>query len=242
MNPIRRGLFVGAAIFALVATGTSWWRQHETFRYLPADSADFVAQFAAPPAPDSTQTRGELAELLALQRARTPAQVRAARADRKKEIERFYGALGLDEKNAPPLPNLHELAENAERDLGPYVRAAKEKFRRLRPYEIEPALEPCIGAVKGDQSYPSGHASYGYVMAEVLTELVPERQASLEKRADDFALQRMICGVHFRSDIEAGRAGARLLVATMRASPEYRRDSGAAAAELRAALGLPVSR
>ena len=119
------------------------------------------------------------------------------------------------------------------------MRAAKDEFRRLRPYEIEPRLEPCIEDVAGDLSYPSGHASFGYAMAYLLSEMVPERRDALLRRADEFARQRMVCGVHFRSDIEAGRAGARWLEHAFNGSAEYRHDLDAATRELRAALRLP---
>ena len=56
-----------------------------------------------------------------------------------------------------------------------YVRAAKERFRRLRPYEIEPRIQPCIDDVRGDLSYPSGHAAYAYAMAYLLADMAPER-------------------------------------------------------------------
>jgi acid phosphatase (class A) len=165
--------------------------------------------------------------------------VAAARADRKTEIQRFYGALGFPEGAAPDLLLLRALAEKVEDDTRPYVRAPKEKFRRLRPYEIEPRLAPCIDNVRGDLSYPSGHANFGYVMAYLLREMVPEREAQLMARADEFARQRMVCGVHFKSDIEAGRQGAQWLIAALDANPDFRNDSNAAMAELRAALRLP---
>ena len=100
----------------------------------------------------------------------------AARADRKTEIERFYGALGIDTEAPPELPRLRRLAEHVEDDVRIYVRAVKDRFRRLRPYEIEPRLAPCIDDVQGDLSYPSGHAAFGYSMAYLLSSLVPERQ------------------------------------------------------------------
>jgi acid phosphatase (class A) len=49
----------------------------------------------------------------------------------------------------------------------------------------------------------------------------------------------MVCGVHFRSDLEAGRTGARWLAFAFSADPGYRNDANAATAELRAALRLP---
>jgi len=216
-----------------------WWLQHDRHTYLDGVTGDYVALFAAPAAPDSAATRAELDDLLGLQRSRSDADVAAARADRKTEVQRFYTALGFPPEANPDLPLLRALAESVEDDTRPYVRAAKDKFRRLRPYEIEPRLEPCIDDVRGDLSYPSGHASYGYVTAYLLRELVPERTEQLMARADDFARQRMVCGVHFRSDIEAGRHGAQWLIFALDASPEYRADAEAARAEVRAALHLP---
>jgi acid phosphatase (class A) len=230
-----------AAIAATLAIAgiVQWWLQRDRHTYLDGVTTDYVALFEAPPAPDSPATRAELDELLGLQNTRSDADVAAARADRKTTIQRFYGALGFHEGADPDLPLLRALAEAVEDDTRPYVRAAKEKFRRLRPYEIEPRLHPCIDNVRGDLSYPSGHANYGYVMAFLLRELAPERGDALIARADDFARQRMVCGVHFRSDIEAGRRSAQWLIFALDASPEFQADAEAATRELRSALHLP---
>ena len=239
----RNARLAYALAFALAVAGVAqWWLQREQHTYLTGVTADFVALFAAPPAPDSAATRGELGELLELQRTRTAAEVAAARADRKTDVQRFYGALGFPQGANPHLPLLLALAARVEDDFRPYVRAAKDRFRRLRPYEIEPRLEPCIDDVRGDLSYPSGHATYGYVMAYLLRDMVPEREVRLLARADEFARQRMVCGVHFRSDLEAGRTGARWLAFAFESDARYRNDANAAMAELRAALRLPRGR
>jgi acid phosphatase (class A) len=148
--------------------------------------------------------------------------------------------LGLDPASAPDLPALERLAEQVEDDVRLHVRAAKERFRRLRPYEIEPRLEPCIGGVQGDLSYPSGHAAFGYSMALLLALMVPERTGQLQTRAEEFARQRMVCGVHFRSDLRAGRQAAEWLLADLAAVPSFRNEVRAATRELRAALRLPA--
>jgi acid phosphatase (class A) len=239
MKATRRHYLLGAIWLAFVASGATWWWHTYAFHYLPGETAEFVALFTAPAAPDSAQTRAELAGLLDIQRTRTPADVAAAQADRKKDVARFYAALGIDAEHPPDLPQLESLVNDVEHDIGPYVRAAKNRFKRLRPYEIEPKLEPCIDDVQGDLSYPSGHATYGYVVAKVLSQLVPERQPILDRRADEFARQRMVCGVHFPSDLEAGRKGAQWLASHLEDEPAYIRDANAAMKELRAALNLP---
>jgi acid phosphatase (class A) len=92
--------------------------------------------------------------------------------------------------------------------------------------------------VRRDLSYPSGHATYGYLMAYLLSDMVPERRAQLLERAREFARQRMLCGVHFPSDIEAGRLSAVWLAQQFRRNPDYRAAAVPAARELRTALGL----
>jgi len=238
MKFFRRPLLMIAIVLALGAAA-NWWLHHPAPRYLSGDTAPFVALFAAPPARDSAQTRRELDELLEIQRVRSAVQVEAARADRKTRVERFFPTLGLPAEPEAELPLTRKLAERVEADERPYVRAAKDQFRRLRPPEIEPRLVPCIGDVRADLSYPSGHATYGYAMANLLSEMVPERRVALLARADEFAYQRMVCGVHFRSDIDAGRAGALWLAAALDANPQFRKEVSAAAVELRGALHLP---
>lgn len=243
--PIRkaRALRVGAAVFAVVAIAALAYTLHRAPapQFLTESPQAFAQTFAPPPAQDSAQTRAELDELLALQAKRTPADVAAAQADRKTRISRFADALGLAPDKVDRLVALPAFAETVEDEIRPYIRAAKDRFRRLRPYEIEPRIEPCIDDVRGDLSYPSGHSAYGYAMAWMLIDMVPERQQQVRERADRFARQRMVCGVHFGSDIEAGRRGAEWLMQRMQRSPDYRRESDAARRELRAALGLPAA-
>ena len=180
--------------------------------------------------------------LLAMQAARSPDEIAAAQADRKTEVTRFYGALGLDADDPPKLPRVERLAERVEDDVRIYVRAVKNHYRRLRPYEVEPRLEPCIDDVRGDLSYPSGHAAFAWAMAGVLTDLVPERRAAIEARATEFARQRMVCGVHFPSDLAAGRQAAEWVLQAIRHEMEYSREAAEASVELREALGLPLQR
>ena len=235
-RPMNRRVATVVGILA-IASSAYWWTR-PTPHPLAQDHAAFVRIFAPPPARDSAQTRQELVQLIELQRHRSAADVETARADRKTEIGRFFGALGVPD-TIGALPHVRRLAQRAEDDIRPYVRAAKDHFRRSRPFVIDPQIEPCIGNVEDDLSYPSGHATYGYVMAYLLSDLVPERRAALLRRAAEFSRQRMVCGVHFPSDVEAGRKGAEWLTRELLIDPAYAEDLRAAKHELRAALHLP---
>ncbi len=238
--PLRKGFsrraVVAAALLVTLGSGYALWQHEKPPRFLHAAESDFTALFAMPPAADSPQTRGELEDLLAMQQRRSPQEAEAAYADRKTEIWQFASALGLPPDQVREMGALNRLAEQIEDDVRPYVRAAKHRFLRLRPYEIEPRIKPCIDNVRGDLSYPSGHSTYGYVMAYLLSDIVPERRAQLMARAQQFAQQRAVCGVHFPSDLEAGRIGAEWLTQRFLTSPDYQAASVEARRELRAAV------
>ena len=233
-------LSIAIAIFTVTMLALAWvllQRESEP-RFLHAGRGEFADLFTPPPGPKSASARREVEELLEIQRHRSDRDVAAARADRKTEVWQFAGALGLPPQQMRALRALADLTEQVEDDVRPYVREAKHRFTRLRPYEVDARLEPCIGDVRGDLSYPSGHATYGYVVAYLLSDMVPERRPQLMARAQEFARQRMVCGVHFPSDIEAGRRGGEWLAQKFLQDAGYRAAAAGATRELRAALGL----
>jgi acid phosphatase (class A) len=232
----RRRWWAALGAAALLIVAASLWLARERPHYLDGDTAPFVAMFPPPPARGSAEERAELDAMLVLQRARSADEVAAAQADRKTEVARFAAALGTDPQTLESLPHVTRLAQDIEDEIRPYVRAAKRHFRRLRPREIEPAIEPCIGDVAADLSYPSGHSTFGWMMGYLLADMLPERGAGLRARSAEYARQRMVCGVHFPSDLEAGRRGATWLMERLRRNPEFVAARGRAAQELRAAL------
>jgi acid phosphatase (class A) len=232
----RRAAVFAALAFVVLSLGYGIQQYQGKPRFLNTPPEEFVALFGAPPSFGSPQTRRELDELLAIQQRRTEGEVEGARADRKTEVWQFAAPLGLSREQMRSLRLLDNLAEQAEGDERLYVRAAKHHFLRLRPYEVEPRIDPCIDDVSGDLSYPSGHATYGYLMAYLLADMVPERREQLFARAEEFARQRAVCGVHYPSDLDAGRKGAEWLARRLLSSPDYRAAAEPARRELRAAV------
>lgn len=232
-------LLVSLVTALVVIAGGWWWYERDVAHFLVETTGRYAYTVQSPPAANSPDTRKELDELLAIQATRTEADVEAARTDRKTRMERFYGALGVDEADAPSLPKLRRLAQRVEDDVRIHVRVAKKAFRRLRPYMVESRLEPCIGDVQDDLSYPSGHAAFAWAMVGMLKLMVPEKADILERRGEEFARQRMVCGVHFRSDLAAGKYMAEAMIEEMMRLPGFRAELNEATGELRAALRLP---
>jgi acid phosphatase (class A) len=117
----------------------------------------------------------------------------------------------------------------------------KELFHRVRPYNLDKTLSPvCVTKTK-DDSYPSGHTIAGYLAALALVEMVPEKRDAILARADEYAHNRLVCGVHYPTDIEASKMVAYATHAMMDSNPQYRKELAAAKTELRRALSLPVA-
>jgi acid phosphatase (class A) len=190
----------------------------------------------APSAAGSEQTRSELAELHRIETARTPAQVRQAMVDDKEEsIFIFRPQLG-DWFTPQNLPQLAALSARVKNDEGINTAAAKTGFARVRPYNLDHELHPVCATKTKDDSYPSGHTTTGYLMALTLIDMLPEQRDLILTRANDYAYNRLVCGVHYRSDTEASKLLAYAVHAVMATKPAYQQELAAARTELRAAF------
>jgi acid phosphatase (class A) len=75
----------------------------------------------------------------------------------------------------------------------------------------------------------------------VLIEMVPEKRDAILARADEYARNRLVCGVHYPSDIQASKLVAYSIHSVMDTNPQFQKELAAARVELRQALGLPLS-
>jgi acid phosphatase (class A) len=108
--------------------------------------------------------------------------------------------------------------------------------RRDRPFVHDDSIVTCIPRPTS-YSYPSGHAALGFGWSLVLAELIPSRADAIINRGRDFTWSRVVCGVHYPSDVEAGRTVAAAAIARLHADPDFQRELVAARAEL-AVAGL----
>jgi acid phosphatase (class A) len=88
-------------------------------------------------------------------------------------------------------------------EAGANIFVAKNTFKRPRPYLSNSALKPCV-PLEESTAYPSGHATISRFLGRILAEKFPERAQAIMDRAGEIAKNRVLGGVHFPSDIEAG--------------------------------------
>ena len=122
-------------------------------------------------------------------------------------------------------PEIYTLISRMQEDAGDLsTRSAKNYYMRMRPFMLfgEQSLTP--GAEKWlatNGSYPSGHTAIGWATALVLAEINIDRQNEILKRGFEFGQSRVICGVHYQSDVDAGRVVASGLVARLHADEGF---------------------
>ena len=208
--------------------------------YFDAKTLDLGRILPPPPADDSAITHSEIELMLKIQQERTPEEVARARADASYSVFRFADALGNPPSfNAQGLPKTTALFRKVTREEGAVVQAGKRSFQRPRPFALDTRIQPILKEPT-NASYPSGHALWSRVVGLLLADMLPEYREKIMARADDFAFHRVVAGVHYPSDVEAGKHAGTALAAFLLASPAFQRDYTEAKQELRVALSLPA--
>ena len=134
----------------------------------------------------------------------------------------------------------HEVVGVAE-DVLAAASEAKKRHPRPRPFQRfqlkricgQAAPKPEAAPTTGT-SYPSGHAAVSWAAALVMMETRPSEATPLIMRAVDFGHSRVVCGVHFPSDVDAGRLVAVAVIDKLFATPEFRSDLLCAKREVQA--------
>jgi acid phosphatase (class A) len=219
-----------AAVLALASTARA-----DGF-YINPSAVDLVHVLAPPPGPDSTDGKADLQAVLAAVGARTDAQIGRVPGDDQRSVFRFADVLGPNFRKEN-LPLTAELFQHAYEDGSAAAVAAKGYFKRLRPFVVDPDIK-IIVVQAPDFGYPSNHATFGTMAGILLAAMVPEKAAAIFERAAEYAHNRVVAGVHFPTDVEAGRIAGSVIDNALLHDARFRDDFQRAKAEVRAALGL----
>lgn len=172
--------------------------------FLTTGAIDVGALLPAPPAADSLVTRAELEVVLQLQAGRTPVQAARCKLVENEDIF-FFGSDVLGEWfNAANLPQTAAFFAKVHDDFLPINHAAKAIWPRRRPSFVDARVLPCV-EVADSGAYPSGHGIQSALWAALLSEIFPAQAAGFQQRAQETRQFKLLSGVHYPSDLEAGR-------------------------------------
>ncbi len=121
-------------------------------------------------------------------------------------------------------PEIILLCERAVTDVQLANSIVKNKYQRRRPFATfnEPSLKPEDDEKEAlTYSYPSGHSTRGYMYALTLCALIPSQTPQIMLRAQEYALNRVICGHHWKSDTDAALLLASAMFANVVCTDEF---------------------
>lgn len=167
-----------------------------------------------PPEPGSPQKLAELAELKSIQR--TPVRTSdalfwewGAGAFRiwyfwNEQTSRKILEYGLA-ANPPQAARALALQSIALHDAAVACWQTKYTYWAIRPSQIDAEVKPLF-PLPNHPSYPSGHSCMSSASAAILQRLFPRDRQAIDDLARQAGEARLWAGIHFRSDIDAGRA------------------------------------
>ncbi len=204
--------------------------------YLPAGVPDATALLAPPPVAGSAEDKFDLEATYTVHTGATPEEIALGTAENKLTIFHFAPAIGA--WFAPGrFPQTEALFKEVEVEAKKVTDDAKNHWQRPRPYHVAPARFP--HSIEHESpthySYPSGHSTRGTVFALLLAELFPDRREAILAKGREAGWLRVEGGVHYPTDIYAGRVLGQELARDFLRSPEFQSALAAARAELAAA-------
>jgi len=247
-TPVRRVRWLPLAAFWFAAANSVVDAAPLAGYLAPSDRPDSVALLPSPPLPGSPEFAADEAAYREVTPLAATPRWRLAKQDGNLQfpaaVDAFACALGIT-VSQQQMPRLYLLLQRTVVDAGQSTAAAKQKYQRQRPFEVaddEICVPSDAASLRGSASYPSGHASVGYVWGEVLAAVAPERAAAVRERGLQFGISRAVCRLHWQSDIEAGRNVGTAVMLALRDQPEFVADLEVARGEMAraaAAVGAP---
>lgn len=199
-----------------------------------------VMQLPRPPAPGSAAAKADLAAYKAAAAEEDGPRWQQARTQLGMNTPAVYRQLSCAlGGNILASPAAKQLIQRLNADVNPTVGMAKKLFARPRPFTTDhgkacdPASADGIGEKLGF-AYPSGHAAVGWLWALAFADVRPDRRAALRDFGQQVGAMRVVCRVHWQSDVPAGRQLGTQLHRQIATTAAYRDDVVKARRELEA--------
>lgn len=204
--------------------------------YNSPSQVSLIRVLAPPPAPGTEASQKDARGVVKAQAKSTPEELQNAKDDVCESVFRFEDVMGPG-FTPDKLPFADGFFERVFFDSDREIRIAKDYFKRERPYMTDPRVRLMVEQ-SSSYSYPSGHSTFAYTVGIILADMVPEKAVQIFERADTYAGNRAVVGVHYPGDILAGRISAAVIDNAFFHNDRFLADYVRARAEVREALGL----
>ena len=193
---------------------------NKAWKFAACADIDAAALIGPPPERGSAAEKADIDTLLFYQESRNAMNEEQAWIGVTIDIAFFNRALGARYER-DWYPKLTELVSDGMKDAKKVVDAAKQVYKRPRPYQVDARVKPCI-PLEDSSAYPSGHALRACVMAHLLADLVPERTDKLLEYGRRCGMSRVVGGVHYPTDIMASFKLGEAVANAIISGPEWK--------------------
>jgi acid phosphatase (class A) len=208
---------------SIISTSTWTWMLIATPTLAGWDVPEEKLFLDPPPATGSLIEKKDYEVLFTYQEERTQAECREANRHTFASMKVLFGPdLGI--LNEDEFEHVRAFGNKLVRNMALYGHSFKREFARLRPYDNNEEIKPCILKPTGQLSYPSSHAAIGWILGEVLAEIYPDRAEELRGQGLRIGELRVLGGVHHPSDVEAGRKLAAQVLKLLKKDAEFSAD------------------
>jgi acid phosphatase (class A) len=189
-------------------------------RFVEPGQIDYKALIGPPPLPESPEEKNDLYKVIGLQDIRKAADIERARSEVEFSPFVFSRVIGpwFTSDNLPQTGAL--LREVVSEGQG-VVDPLKIYYARPRPFLADGLVQPCVRKEE-TFSYPSGHATSSMIAALVLAEIFPEKRGALIDEAKTIGVDRVIGGVHYMTDVQAGQKIAEAMFKAMEQNEQFK--------------------
>ena len=201
--------------------------------YFDPATFDPKSVLAGPQPDNSDATEKELEIILQDQASRTREQVARINQEEHYHIFLFANVLGswFNNETVGASTATNKVLASVMETAKPILDAAKADWNRKRPFVVNSRVYPSVERPT-DSSYPSGHAARAELDGLVLSQLDPGDAQAIMARAQQIGDDRVIAGVHFPSDTEAGRKLGRAIFDRLMAEEGFQDELKAAQKEV----------
>ncbi|WP_415498694.1 acid phosphatase [Acetobacter syzygii] len=202
------------------------------------------------PPPPATNSHAQEADIQAYENSRSLQNSRRWKlatndADLKPDhiIHDFSCAVGF-QISPSEVPTLITVLDTLEKPLEQRITEEKKNWQRMRPFvgKNQAICTPDADKLSASFSYPSGHTTWGWLVASILSSALPERSTQIMQRGRVFGESRIVCGVHWKSDVQAGYMNGGAMFAALQEQPWFAEKMVSIHKELQAARlkAMPV--
>ncbi len=201
---------------------------HDTQVSLPAAISQTSARptswneiLPPPPSIDSKYQAADMNEVLSYQSSDYDARRKLATADNEVNPFKAYSSIIGADFTPENYPKTKEMMNYALTYAGLQINNTKQVYERKRPFQEDNNIKICLDKPPGGSSYPSGHSASGWLSANILARLFQDKSDAIYARGLDYGKSRIICGVHYPSDIAMGRIVGDILLGKLQNDAQF---------------------